>query len=233
MKRFVLAFAVSILFAFSALAQDYEQGVLGIISFNTMQGFDPSPVSFSGSYDIHSKRFDADGGIKAGLGDFQLTLQGSYRFLRKDKITLGTGLLYNLNWFYDYSLSNNFLPGFYITWKPASFYSLNFDIDLFLKIRTIFALQKYNPGLLNTTVAFRFRNDFYLPYNINLYLELSSIEKFRYMILCAPSIIFGFNYSTKYNFDIVTEVAIHYIDLFTLSANYEDTEFHLGVKYKW
>ena len=233
MKRVVLLFAFLTVFSLSAAANDYEQGVSGFINFNTMQGFDPSPVSFSGLYDIHSRRFDAEGGLRIGSGDLQVTLQGSYRFLRKDKITLGTGLLYNLNWFYEYSLSNNFLPGFYLTWKPASFYSLNFDIDLFLKLRTVFALKNYSPGLLNTTVAFRFRNDFFLPHNINLYLELSSIERFRYMILCAPSIIVGGTISTKYSFDIIAEFAVHYIDLFTLSANYEDTEFHLGVKYKW
>ena len=233
MKRFVL-FMTVLFFSFGiAAAQGYEQGVLGLINFNTQQGFDPSTVSVTALYDIHSRRFDAEAGLNIGTGAFDFTTQASYRFLRKDKVTLGTGIIYNLNWFYNYSLSSNFLPGFYVTWKPVSFYSLNFNIDYFLKIRTLFALSNTYQNLLNSTVAFRFRNDFYLPYNINLYFELSSIEKFRYMILCAPSIIFGGTWATNYNFDIIAELAVHYIDFFTLSANYEDTEFRLGVKYKW
>ena len=141
--------------------------------------------------------------------------------------------IYNLNLFYKYSISSNFLPGFYLTWRPCPFYSLNLDIDLFLKIRSVFALQEVLPNLLNTTMAFRFRNDFYLPKNINLYLEIASIEKFRYMILCAPSFVLGGNFSINQSFDVVAEVAVHYIDFFTLSANYEDTEFRAGVRFKW
>ncbi len=233
MKRFVLFLLSFTLFTGLSFAQNYQQGIQGILNINTMQGFDPSPLSVSAIYDIHSRRFDAEGGLRIGLGDFQLTSQASYRFLRKNKLTLGTGIIYNLNIFYNYSSSHNFLPGFYLTWKPASFYSLNFDIDLFLKIRRIYALKENLPNLLNTTVAFRLKNDFYLPKGINLYFEVSSIEKFRYMILCAPSIIFGGVFSINNSFDIIAEGAIHYIDLFTLSANYEDTEFHVGVKYKW
>lgn len=233
MKRYVFVLICFFILASAASARNFNQSAEVLIDFNTRQGFDPSPFSISGIYDIHSRRFDAEAGLKAGTGDFQLTLQGSYRFLRKNKLTLGTGVIYNLNLFYEYSLSSNFLPGFYLTWKPCSFYSLNFDLDLFLKIRTVFALHEELPNLLNTTMAFRFRNDFYLPHNINLYFELSSIEKFRYMILCAPSIIFGGQYSTEYGIAIVAEAAIHYIDFFTLSANYEDTEFRLGVQYRW
>ena len=233
MRRFVLLFTVVFFNLGIAAAQGYEQNALCFINFTTKQGFDPSPVSVSALYDIHSRRFDAEGGLKFGLGDFDFTTQASYRFLRKDKITLGTGIIYNLNWFYDYSLTHNFLPGFYVTWRPASFYSLSFDLDLFLKVRRVFALHDDLPNLLNTTVAFEFRNDFYIPNGINLFIEVSSIEKFRYMIFCAPSIIFGAGFSTKYNFDIIAEGVIHYISLFTLSAYYEDTEFRLGVKYKW
>ena len=233
MKRFALGFIFSLFFATSAFAQQYQQSIEGLIGVNTMQGFDPSPVSFSFLYDIHSKRFDAEGGLKVGSGDFDFTSQASYRFLRKDNITLGTGIIYNLNWFYDYSLTHNFLPGFYVTWKPTPFYSLSFDIDLFLKVRRVFALHEDLPNLLNTTIAFEFRNDFYIPGGVNLYFEVSSIEKFRYMIFCAPSIIFGGNFSTPYKFDIVAEAVVHYISLFTLSAYYEDTEFRLGARYKW
>ena len=233
MKRFVL-FITVLFFSFGiAAAQGYEQGVLGLINFNTQQGFDPSTVSVTALYDIHSRRFDAEAGLNIGTGAFDFTSQTSYRFLRKDKVTLGTGIIYNLNWFYDYSLTHNFLPGFYVTWRPASFQSLSFDLDLVLKVRRVFALHDDLPNLLNTTVAFEFRNDFYIPNGINLFIEVSSIEKFRYMIFCAPSIIVGASFSTKYNFDIIAEGVIHYISLFTLSAYYEDTEFRLGVKYKW
>ena len=97
MKRgwFILVFFL--IFSEPFWAQKYEQSVLGFIGLNTRQGFEPSPVYFSGLYDIHSKRFDAEGGLKIGSGSLDFTTQGSYRFLRKDKITLGTGIIYNLN----------------------------------------------------------------------------------------------------------------------------------------
>ena len=146
---------------------------------------------------------------------------------------MGTGVIYNFNWLHNVSISNNFLPGFYLKWKPTPFYALDMNIDFFLKLRNVFALNDDLASLVNTTLAFSFHNDFYLPNNINLYFEFASIEPFRHMILCAPSFIFGASYPVMDNLEIGIEASIHYIDFFTISAHYEDIEFSLEAVYRW
>ncbi len=248
MKRIAFVFALFLIFAFDVVAQEYEQGlsdsdsVIPIkfyqtaeasLGFNTMQGYEPSPVYFSAFYNIVGNRFAAGGGTRLEKGDLQLTLNASYKFFKREKVSLGTGIIYNLNWLQDFSISNNFLPGFYFTYSPCSFYSLELDADFFFKVRKVFALHNDLSSLINTTLAFSLRNDFYLPDNFLLYFDFASIEQFRYMILCAPSFIFGGQYSGFENLELWLEAAVHYIDFFTLSAHYDDTEIRLGVRYKW
>ena len=118
-------------------------------------------------------------------------------------------------------------------WKPKPFYALEMNIDFFLKLRNVFVLNDDLSSLVNATMAFYFHNDFFLPQDINLYFEFASIEPFRYMILCAPSFIFGAKKDIGDNLEVGLEVLIRYIDFFTLSAHYDDMEFHVGVGYKW
>ena len=250
MKKLLLIFVSSALLCVQIAAQEQEileglqeedtvipikinQNAEFLFGINSLQGYEPAPVSFAFGYNIFAKRFSAFAGTKLEQGDTQITLDATYKFFRTPKVSLGTGILYNLDWFHDFSLSNNFLPQLFVSYSPRSFYTLQFDVDFFLKLRNVFALHNDLSSLINTTMAFSIRNDFYLPKDINLYFEFASIEKFRYMILCAPSFIFGANYSGFKNFDFCFEAAIRYIDFFTLSAHYDDTEIRLGVRYRW
>lgn len=222
-----------ILFSSGLAAQKYSQSADFSLNFNTMQGFEPAPIAFTGLYSINSKRLSAEGGLLVSAGESQITLKGAFDFIARPKIHVGSGVIYNFNVFYDISLSNNFLPTLFIKWKPCTIYQLSLDLSFFLKLRTLFVLKDYQPLLLNTSAAFRLRNDFYLPRNINLFIEVSSIETFRYMILCAPSFSFGGLIPINEKIELQADATIHYIDFFTLSANYEDTTIRLGVKYKW
>ena len=248
-KLFLIFLASALLCAqFAAQEQDYNQGlsdkdtVIPIkfhqnaefaLGFNTMQGYEPSPVSASFYYNIFGNRFSAAAGTKLEKGDTQLTISGSYKFFKHTKVSLGTGIVYNLDWLHDFSLSNNFLPSLFIIYTPNDFYSLKFDADFFFKFRNVFALSDDLSSLINATMAFSLRNEFSLPKDISLYFEFASIERFRYMILCAPSFIFGGRYSAFEHFDLTLEAAIRYIDFFTLSAHYDDTEIRIGASYKW
>ena len=249
-RRYFILFILSVFFCCNVNAKDKQnkdeidsdeniiptvisQGAQLDLIFNTMQGYEPGLFAVSGIYDVKGKRFSALTGLKVEGGDTQLTFSGSYTFFRRNKVSLGTGVIYNLNWLHNISLSNNFLPGVYLEWKPKPFYALEMNIDFFLKLRNVFVLNDDLSSLVNATMAFYFHNDFFLPHDINLYFEFSSIEPFRYMILCAPSFIFGAKKDIGDNLELGLEVLIRYIDFFTLSAHYDDMEFHVGVGYKW
>ena len=248
-KRFILLIIITVLFCVSATARGnrhkdelegedteipivFKQSGQVDLMFNTIQGYEPGLFAVSGIYDVEGKKFSALAGIKLQRGDSQFTFSGAYTFFLSNKISLGTGVIYNLNWLHDISLTNNFLPGIYLEWKPTPFYALEMNVDFFLKLRNVFILNDDLSSLINATMAFYFHNDFFLPNNINLYFELACIEPFRYMILRARSFIFGGRYSIENNL-VGLEIIVHYIDFFTLSAHFDDMEFHVGVGYKW
>lgn len=244
MKQKNILFIVFLLFAKTAWTQafteekikkpiQFKQNAEFSIKINTLQDYEPSWFSASGMYNIMAPRFSAGGGVFLEKGDSQLTLFASYNFLKRKKISLGTGVIYNLNWLHDYSLSNNFLPCFNLEWQPKPFYKLNFSIDLLFKFRHLFIFGFNHHSLVNTTLAIDIKNTFYLPKNFLIYLEFASIEKFRYMIFCAPSYILGMEYKINDSFDLAFDVTVHYIDFFTLSAHYADTDIRLGGRYKW
>lgn len=217
----------------SEIPISFKQNVEVCARFNTLQDYEPSLFSASGIYNIWGRRFSASGGFFLQKGDTQLTLTATYKFFKHPKISLATGVIYNLNWLHDFSLTNTFLPCFYLEWQPKNFYTLEFSFDFMFKLRRLFVFGANYSPLINTTVAVYIKNIFDLPKNFRLYINFASFEYFRYMIFCAPSFIFGLEYKINESFDLAFETSIRYIDFFTLSAHYEDTDFRLGVRYKW
>lgn len=209
------------------------QNVEASVRFNTLQGYEPSFFSATGVYNITGQKFSASGGLFLQKGDTQVTLNALYKFFDNDVVWLGTGVVYNLNVLHDISISNNFLPTFYLNWQPKPFYSLDFSLAFMCKFRSLFVFSQFARPLVNTTAGISLKNTFYLPKDIKLYIEFASIEKFRYMIFCAPSFIFGSEFSINEKIDAGVEIAVHYIDFFTLSSHYEDTDVRMGVRYKW
>ena len=211
----------------------YEQSAQIIAGFNTLQDYQPSCFSFTGSYNIWGKRFRAYGGLFLESGDYQITLKASYNFFKRENISLATGVIYNLDWLQGISLANNFLPCLSFEWKPFSFYTLKTDLAFMFKLRRVFVFGSNAPSLINATMAAVIKNTFNLPYDIKVYLEFASIENFRYMVFCAPSFILGAEYKLNDKIELGLEAAVRYIDFFTLSAHYSDSDIRLGVKYQW
>ena len=211
----------------------FEQSTEVFAGFNTLQDYEPSLFSASGKYDIWGPRFAASGGLFLEMGDTQVTLSATYKFFKHEKISLATGIIYNLNWLHEFSLTHNFLPCFYLEWTPVPFYTLELSCDLLFKLRYLFVFGLNSHPLTNITMAAYIKSTFRLPKDFLLYVTLSSIEYFRYMIFCAPSFIIGLEYTINDSFDVGLETAIRYIDFFTLSSHYADADIRLGVRYKW
>ena len=244
MKRTALLLALVFLFISPTIAQPipeensslpikFQQNAQVLARFNTLQDFEPSLFSISGVYNIWGRRFTASGGLFLQKGDTQLTLDGSYKFFKHDIISIATGVVYNLNWLHDISLTNNFLPYFHVEYKPVSFYTLELNVDFLFKLRRLFVFSHSEHPLINTTIAVSIKNTFYLPDDIKMYIEFASMEKFRYMFFCAPSFILGAEYELDEKIDLCFEIAVRYIDFFTLSAHYADSDIRMGARYKW
>ncbi|MCR4953896.1 MAG: hypothetical protein K6A43_07460 [Treponema sp.] len=243
MKRgvsfFILFFLTSVLFAkipeinLKELFKDPAQSTEAMLSLNTMEGFSSAHWIFSSVYNFQTSDFFACAGIEGKYGKFQLTMDALYWFFNHPSLKLGANFNYNFALFAKYSTCNNFLPGVVLEWVPEKWLTIDFNAAYFLKLRNIFAMSDTHPVFYNNSVAFILRSTFSLPKNFTLSMQFASIEPFHYMLFCAPSFTLGIMYSTKQNYDIFVNATVRYIDFFTNSSHYEESQYTLGVRYKW
>ena len=216
---------------------DFTQAVTGIFVANTGQGFEPYHLALEAAYTLDTETLSATGAVKAAKGDLQFTAKCIWLPLGINtewmSLKLGAGLIYNFDAYLPYSISNNLLPGAYLHFAPGKHWCLTADISYFFKGRTLFAIADKNPLLVNSTIAFRLRNDFFINEAFGAYLEVSSYELFRYMILCAPSLTLGGTFNTGNSLSFALEATARFTDFFTVSAYYDSTEVRFLVRYEF
>lgn len=212
-----------------------SQSFTGIVITDTGKGFEPYELGLGASYGIWNDSFDAIVALKLAVGDLQLSTRGIYYPLNfdKNKIKLGCGLTYNLTAYLPYSITNNIIPSVFFSWQPVPNYRLSFDIGYFLKLRSVFAVAEKTPVILNSTGALALKNEFFFPNGFSAYINLSSYELFRYMILCAPSASFGVTYWNGQHLHLTLEATARFTDFFTVSAYYDSTEVKFLVRYEF
>jgi len=207
------------------------KAVSATLGFNTGNGFEQYHFLGQAMFILDHGSFSAYSGIQGGKGSFDFVAAGMYWPLRLAKFRLGVGAVYNLNFYSDISMTNNILPGIYIDWRPSDLFYFGFSFKYMLKLRTIYAIADKIPALVNNTVAFGFLFQFNLPHGFGVYLEAASYERYRYMIIGVPSFTAGLTYRMNPSWTFGFEAVVRFIDFFTLSATYDDSEFRLSARY--
>ncbi|MBR6296721.1 MAG: hypothetical protein IKR40_09640 [Treponema sp.] len=170
-------------------------------------------------------------GLQYGPGNVDFTNTIVYWPLRFTHVKVGIGLVYNLEFFSDISMTNNLLPGIYVDYRPCSWFSFDASTSFFIKARTIYAIADTVPLLMNYSAALGLNFNFYLPYNFGLSLGLNSSEDFRYYVLGASSFSATISYTLNQAWSFYFTGTARYVDFFTLSSAYEDAEFKLSVRF--
>ena len=86
------------------------------------------------------------------------------------------------------------------------------------------------PFLISNTAAAEATFTFTLPFNTDIFFGVSTYEKYRYPIFGATSFYLGTSFTFEKHVYFSLEAVAHYIDFFTLSANFEDAEFKLTTR---
>lgn len=203
------------------------------VGMNSGDGFEPYRFMMQPYFQIDNKYLQAYAGIQAANEMWHATAGAVAWPLRWNRIRLGAGLIYHFNYFEDISLCHDLMLNIHFETRPAYWLGIKLNTGYFHKARKIFAVEDYVGYIENNSVDFSLETDFYLPYNITMYTRVSSYELFRYMVFCAPSFTFGVSKSLGKRVDLTFETTTRYIDFFTVSARYDDSEmrfvmgFHL------
>lgn len=195
-------------------------------------GFEPYRSQFQQCYDFDSRQMSAFCGVQLAKSCFDFTCNSEFWLLQWSRLRMGPGLRYHLNVFDTIAVSNDFFAGLYLDWRPALWFGFSANTQYFFRGRTIQAIKNAVPFLVNHSIAFGMQFTAYLPYQFSLYLQFNSYEQFRYNVLCAPSLIVGVRYQSPFHVILSAEFAARYIDIFTLSGRFDNSELRFTMGYR-
>lgn len=201
------------------------------IAYNTGTAFETYRGYTNLKFLLEDEKIRMNVGMQYGYGTFDAMSSVVYWPLRFPQVKVGVGLIYNLEFFSNKSMTNNLLPGIYVDYRPCSWFTFDFMASFFIKARTIYAMADATPLLMNYSLAFGFNFGFKFPHNFGLSIGFNSYEDFRYMVLCAPSFSATLSYTLNESWVFYFSACAHYVDFFTLSAAFEDAEFKFNVRY--
>lgn len=200
-------------------------------AYNTGTAFETYRVYGNLKFLLRDESVSMDVGLQYGPGTIDAMTSAVYWPLRFTHVKVGVGLIYNLEFFSDISMTNNLLPGIYVDYRPCSWFTFDAMTSFFIKARTIYVIADVKPLLMNYSLALGFNFEFKLPYNFGLSLGFNSYEDFRYMVLGAPSFSATLSYTLNESWAFYFSACAHYVDFFTLSSAYEDAEFKLSARF--
>ncbi len=205
----------------------------GTVVANTGQGWESYYVAVQPYFQLDTTHITAYTGMQLTSGTFDLTGGLSvYPWVWK-LAKVGFAGRYNLNYYNDISLTNNFLLGAAAEVRPLSWIGAKASVSALFKSRSIFAIDRTQPYLYDLCQAFSVELDFYLPWDITTYISVASYERYRYMVAVAPSFTLGATKQLPRDFYAGIEAAVRYTDFFTASAFYDSCEIRLTGGWKF
>lgn len=212
---------------------DTAHTFIGAGAIDTDEGSATDLTLLQAIYGFDSQYLSGAAGIQFSDKNIDVSALGVYWILRTSKQDFGVGGVYHFYRMQQVSATNDFLLGVFYNVQPVPWFSLSLNFDYMFKMRSVYAVRKTHPVFANNTIAVFLRTNFYPTERINFFLEVSSYEFFRYMIFCAPSFGTGVSVGLTDNFSLIVSARTRYIDFFTLSAGYDNSEISFAAGYKF
>lgn len=244
MKKIILSFLLFFLsFYIFAFKNDFvafrkdapiEQNAFMCFASNTNSGFEGYTFSLQSKYSFENRWVSFSLGSLLAADDFSFTTDATFWFLRLNHFRMGLYNLYHFENIRNVSNTNDFLLGFDLDVKPCKWFEFLAQVSYQNKITEIIPFRKYGGLMLkNHTGEISVKTIFY-PWNfLEVSLELSSTEYFRYTLFFAPSWTFSVTYDWQCNLYTSVELVSRWVDMFTLSGYHEGSEFRLVMGYRW
>ena len=238
MKRiFFILVAVFLSFQVSLFAKDFAPALKNSIfmseAVNAGQSFDSYTISFQGGFEHKEENYQFLAAGQVATNDYQITAKGIWWPVQWEDLRLGIGGIYNFHSYDNISITNNFLAGPFLEFKPWSWFCLKANTVALHKVRTIKAIKDYKPYLLNESLGMGFSANFYPNSKFDIYTGGSSYSLFRYDILGAPVFFLGGTYKYSEQLEFSIEARTRWIDIFTNSAMHSSDEFMLMGRWRF
>ena len=195
------------------------------ISFENGTDFAPltQSVDFYGEMDF--TELDLSLGAKFHPDSYDITTKAVYWPTLFNHFNAGIGSILHFTETYDIYSEIDFLSGLFFKYHTNKLFDISFNMLVFEKASHIYAIDDSIYWLTNNNMALGLETNFYISKIWRLYFDFSSYSYYRYMLFFAPDFKLGVIYNLSKNFALGTEFEAQYIDMFTLSANFNSATF--------
>lgn len=201
---------------------------------NFYNNIDYTTQAFQATYQYKAKSIDATAGFKLSEINFEISNDLTIYFVNIEKFGAGFNCIYHFNTYDNTFNEHDLILGADVFFKPTDWFTIKFRTGYLRTSSEIFALRKYNnEWITNNSVYLYLKTQFEPIENLNLYLEASNCELFKYMLFSSASFTIGAEYTFNFGLSIKAEAVSRYIDIITLSARYDSTDLRISAGYRW
>ena len=200
------------------------------ISLENGGDFEPATesVDLSASLDLTELYFSTGFKLMQESSDF--TTESIFWPTFFSCLNMGIGTVFHINYMPDNFIETDFLFGFFAKYTPSKRFSVASNMMYMRKTSRIFITDSEFVKISNDNMALALHLLFLPTEKFNIAFDFSSYSYYRYMLFFAPDFRLELSYKLSRLFAIGSEVEVQYIDMFTLSANFNSANFRCFVK---
>ena len=169
------------------------------------------------------------GGMRFFQESFDLTQEWIYWPTFFENHQLGTGAIFHYYDMYRLFREFDFLPGLYYRYDNHRWFKFTGSLLYFRKDAYIDFSGENAIHIGNNNLAAKFSFEIRPVNKFQISLDFSSYSLYRYMLFFAPDLNLKFSLNLSKNFTTGLEFDVQYVDLFTLSANFNCISFRTFV----
>ncbi len=189
---------------------------------NIETGTAEEPFSYASDFlfQIERKSFSASTGIKMSGEALHSTLTAEFLPEITQRLSFGPAMTVHYQNYYRYFSEFDFLAGMVFRHDTRHHFSTRLSVMYLRKGAKIKIDDGRLPWLYNNNMAMGFSVEVRPCSIITLNLDLASYSYYRYMLFLAPDISLKISLRATENFSVGIQSEIQYVDMFTLSANF-------------
>ncbi|MGP1458573.1 MAG: hypothetical protein ACTTKL_04620 [Treponema sp.] len=185
------------------------------------------------SVTLDMKELSAAAGFRLQNDIFDFTAQAAYAPTIARRFNIGVQTIFHVNAYSNIFTEVDFLTGVYFKFDTLKRFSIAAHFSYLYKEARIFAIADAVPRIYNHNIAHALELTFRPRPALSLYAGLSSHTFYRYALYFSPTLKLGGEYRLFDWFSLGSEWSAQYIDIFTLSANFNGFENRFFIKLRF
>lgn len=210
-----------------------EKTLTGGLTFRHLSDFSMENAAADICFSADMKELSFNSGFKLQSGIFDFTTQARYAPTIARHFNVGVMSTFHINVYSDIFSEIDFLTGLYLKYDTLKHFKISSGIFYFYKEARIFSIADKIPRIYNHNLAKYIEFCFAPIQNLSLYMNIASYTYYRYTLYFSPDLKLGGEYRFSDWLSLGNEWDFQYIDMFTLSANYNGFENRFFVKLRF